>query len=108
MLAAMMAGLSRDVRDTGVLVQLWGEAVTEPELHALIGPVFAEVQGVMGPYFERWARERLGRGEDAADWARGMVPVFLGLGQGYIIQSALLPGFDGEAYLARVADLLDG
>ena len=58
MLRMMMTGLTRDVRDPGVLVQLWGEAVTDPELTRMIGPVFAEVQGVMGPYLERWARER--------------------------------------------------
>jgi hypothetical protein len=108
MLGAMMTGLARDVRDPGVLVQLWGEAVTDPELSRLIAPVFAEVQQVMGPYLERWARERLGMGADAAAWSRRMVPVFLGLGQGYIIQSALLPGFDGPGYLAGVGSLLDG
>ncbi|HTL39974.1 MAG TPA: TetR/AcrR family transcriptional regulator [Pseudolysinimonas sp.] len=108
MLGAMMTGLARDMRDPGVLVQLWGEAVTDPELSRLISPVFAEVQDVMGPYLERWARERLGMGADAAAWSRQMVPVFLGLGQGYIIQSALLPGFDGPGYLAGVGALLDG
>lgn len=108
MLGAMMTGLARDMRDPGVLVQLWGEAVTDPELSRLISPVFVEVQDVMGPYLERWARERLGMGADAAAWSRQMVPVFLGLGQGYIIQSALLPGFDGPGYLAGVGALLDG
>jgi AcrR family transcriptional regulator len=108
MLRMMMTGLTRDVRDPGVLVQLWGEAVTDPELSRMIGPVFAEVQGVMGPYLERWARERRGLGAEAAAWATEMVPVFLGLGQGYIIQSALLPEFDAEAYFHGVRALLDG
>jgi AcrR family transcriptional regulator len=103
MLRLMMTGLTRDVRDPGVLVQLWGEAVTDPELSRMIGPVFDEVQGVMGPYLERWAREH-GRA-DAAAWSRSMVPVFLGLGQGYIIQTALLPQFDGERYFAGVSVL---
>jgi AcrR family transcriptional regulator len=109
MLRLMMAGLTHDVRDPGVLVQLWGEAVTEPELSRMIGPVFAEVQGVMGPYLERWARERRRMTPDAAAaWAREILPVFLGLGQGYIIQASLLRDFDGDRYLTGVAALLDG
>ena len=106
MLRMMMAGLTRDVSDPGVLVQLWGEAVTEPELTRMIGPVFDEVQGVMGPYLERWARERRDM-VDAEAWSQRMVPVFLGLGQGFIVQSALLPGFDAERYFSGVASLFE-
>lgn len=106
MLRMMMSGLTRDVGDTGVLVQLWGEAVTDPELSRMIGPVFDDVRGVMGPYLERWARSR--SIPDAAAWSTRMVAVFLGLGQGFIIQSALLPTFDTEEYFRGVSALLDG
>lgn len=109
MARAMMTGLARDISDTGMLVQLWGEAVTQPELTRMIGPVFAEVQAVMGPYLERWAREHRGaNAQDAVAWSQRVIPVFLGLCQGYIVQSALLPGFDAERYFSGVAALLDG
>jgi AcrR family transcriptional regulator len=108
MLRLMMTGLTHDLTDIGVLVQLWGEAVTDPEMSRMIGPIFSEVQGVMGPYLARWAVEHRGVAPDAAEaWALRIIPVFLGLGQGYIIQSALLPQFDAEGYFAGVADLLD-
>jgi TetR/AcrR family transcriptional regulator, transcriptional repressor of aconitase len=109
MLRFMMTGLAGDVRDVGVLVQLWGEAVTDPEMSTMIGPIFAEVRNVMGPYLAGWAVERRGLSPDAAAaWADDLVPVFLGLGQGYIIQSTLLPGFDADGYFRAVASLLDG
>ena len=108
MLRLMMSGLTGEIHDIGVLVQLWGEGVTDPEMSHMIGPIFGEVSGVMGPYLQRWAAERRGLAPDAADaWARDIIPVFLGLGQGYIIQSALLPDFDPDRYFRGVAALLD-
>lgn len=109
MLRLMMTGLTRDIPDTGLLVQLWGEGVTDPEISQMIGPIFAEVRGVMVPYLARWAAEQRGLAPDAAAaWADDLVPVFLGLGQGFIIQSALVPGFDEDGYFRAVSGLLDG
>jgi hypothetical protein len=39
-------------------------------------------------------------------WAKNLVPIALGLGQGYIAQSALFPDFDRVAYLAAARELL--
>ncbi len=109
MLRLMMTGLTSEVRDPRLLVQLWGEAVTDPEVSGMIGPIFAEVQKVMGPYLARWGVERRGLTQNAAAaWAADLIPVFLGLAQGFILQSTLLPGFDADRYFAGVARLLDG
>jgi AcrR family transcriptional regulator len=109
MLRLMMTGLTSEVRDPRLLVQLWGEAVTDPEVSLMIGPIFAEVRKVMSPYLARWATEHRGLAPDAAAaWADDLVPVFLGLGQGFILQSTLLPGFDADRYFAGVSRLLDG
>ena len=108
MLRLMMSGLTGEIRDIGVLVQLWGEGVTDPDMSRMIGPIFGEVSAVMGPYLQRWASERRGLAPDAAAaWAHDVIPVLLGLGQGYIIQSALLPDFDADRYFRGVAALLD-
>jgi hypothetical protein len=109
MLRLMMNGLTSEVRDPRLLVQLWGEAVTDPEVSLMIGPIFGEVRKVMAPYLTRWGVDRRGMTPDAAAaWADDLVPVFLGLGQGFILQSTLLPGFDADHYFAGVARLLDG
>ncbi len=109
MLRLMMTGLTSEVRDPRLLVQLWGEAVTDPEVSLMIGPLFVEVRKVMAPYLARWAAERRDMTPNAAAaWADDLVPTFLGLGQGFILQSTLLPGFDADHYFAGVARLLDG
>jgi AcrR family transcriptional regulator len=109
MLRLMMEGLRGDLHDTGVLLQLWGEAVTDPEMSDMVGPIFVQVRGLMGPYLRRWALERRGLdGVTAEAWAEDVLFVFFGMAQGYIVQSALLPGFDSEAYLRGVAVVLDG
>ncbi len=43
--------------------------------------------------------------EEARDWEVEFLPVLLGLGQGLIVQRALLPGFDLERYLTAVERL---
>ncbi len=109
MLRLMMTGLTSEVRDPRLLVQLWGEAVTDAGVATRIGPIFVEVRNVMAPYLTRWGVERRGMTADAAaSWADDLVPTFLGLGQGFILQSTLLPGFDADHYFAGVARLLDG
>lgn len=109
MLRLMMTGLTSEVRDPRLLVQLWGEAVTDPDVSQMLGPIFSEVRKVMMPYLTRWGTERRSMTPDAAAaWADDLVSIFLGLGQGYILQSTLLPGFDADHYFAGVARLLDG
>jgi AcrR family transcriptional regulator len=107
-LRLMMTGLTQEIHDVRLLVQLWGEAVTSDHVSRMVGPIFADVQGIMQPYLARWAHQHRGLGPKAAEtWARGLVPVMLGLGQGFILQSALVPEFDRDAYFAGVAALLD-
>ncbi|MEO5921791.1 MAG: TetR/AcrR family transcriptional regulator [Pseudolysinimonas sp.] len=109
MLRLMMSGLTSDIRDPRLLVQLWGEAVTDPEVSSMVEPIFVQVRTVMAPYLARWGVERQGMSPDAAAAkADELVPLFLGLGQGYILQSTLLPDFDADAYFRGVAALLDG
>lgn len=108
MLRLMMSGLTSDVGDPRLLVQLWGEAVTDPEVSHMVGPIFADLRKVIGPYLAQWGTEHRGLDPEAAGaWADDLIPVFLGLGQGHILQSALMPGFDSEHYFAGVARLFD-
>jgi hypothetical protein len=109
MLRLMMNGLAGELHDVGILVQLWGEAVTVPDMSEMLSPIFQQVRAVMGPYLTHYATQRRGLSPDAAAaWAEDLILVFLGLGQGYIIQSALLPGFEADKYFRGVAALLDG
>jgi AcrR family transcriptional regulator len=93
---------------TGLIVQLWAEAVTNPEFQATANQIFGRVRSAMASHLELWlaAEEGLGQAEaKAAAWPRSRV--LLSLTVGYIVQSALLDGFDSAAYTQEVAPALD-
>lgn len=106
-LDAMLGGLTRDFIDTRVIVQLWGEAVADREMSSLVVDVFRELQAVSRAVLSAWAMRERGMSAAAADsYAKRTVSVVLGLGQGYLLQNALVPGFDAASYLAEAKQLL--
>ena len=105
--AIITEGMRRDLIDTSLLVQLWGESVHDDEIRALVGRVFAEVTANLTPYLAAWARQNRDlQPAEATAWAETALPVILAFAQGYIVQSALLPGFDREKYLAAIRAVL--
>ena len=105
--AIITEGMRRDLIDTSLLVQLWGESVHDDEIRSLVGRVFTEVTGNLTPYLAAWAGQNRGlQPAEAAAWAETALPVMLSFAQGYIVQSALLPDFDRERYLAAIRAVL--
>ena len=106
-IAIMTEGMKRDLPDPSLLVQLWGESVHDEEIRSLVSRVFGEIKGTLTPYLAGWAQQNRGSSpEEAAAWAETVLPVMLAFAQGYIVQSALLPGFDRERYLAAIRAVL--
>lgn len=92
-----------------LIVQMWGEAASDPEFERIASTAFQELGAMFGIHLGRWAEVVQGIGPDeATEWAASMLPVLLGLVQGLILQSTLLQGFDREAYLAGVDRLFGG
>ena len=88
-------------------MQLWGESVHDEEIRSLVSRVFGEVKANLTPYLAGWAQQNRGASPaEAAEWAETALPVMLAFAQGYIVQSALLPGFDRERYLAAIRAVL--
>jgi AcrR family transcriptional regulator len=87
----VLRGLATDVSDTALLLQVWGGSVTDPGIRDIVDEVFTDLRDAYVPVFIAWA---------------ALVPASLALGQGYIVQSALFPSFDAEAYFASVRELL--
>jgi len=109
LLRTVLAGLTREIVDTRLVVQLWGEAVTDDEMRGLVEAIFARLRSAFTGYLRRWAVLHRGiREEEAEGWAERVLPALLAFGQGYLLQSALLPGFDEDAYFAAVGELLPG
>ncbi|MGA1836869.1 TetR/AcrR family transcriptional regulator [Herbiconiux sp. 11R-BC] len=103
---SFVLGMTRELGGAGILVQVWSIAAREPQLAHLITEVIVELRSLFSAYFSAWFRQA--GLPDAAAERRGeaIVPVVLGICQGYVLQSAIVPAFDAEQYLASVA-LLD-
>ena len=99
-LQGLLAGMVDDILDTRLLVQLWGESTTDPELGALVTEIFATLRGALTRYLTVWAARQGVADPDA--WAATAFPAVLAIAQGFMLQRALLPGFDAEAYFAAV------
>jgi TetR/AcrR family transcriptional regulator, transcriptional repressor of aconitase len=105
--AIITEGMRRDLTDPSLLLQLWGESVHDEEIRSLVSSVFAEVKANLTPYLAGWAQQKRGLSpEESIGWAETALPVMLAFAQGYIVQSALLPEFDRERYLAAIRAVL--
>ncbi|WP_374945867.1 TetR/AcrR family transcriptional regulator [Agreia sp.] len=106
-LSRVLTGLARDVGDPGLLLQVWGRSIVETGMRSIVWEVFGELRNAYRRLFAAWAAQNRGLDEtQALEWAEDLIPVAIGLAQGYIAQSALFPEFDGPAYLASVHELL--
>jgi AcrR family transcriptional regulator len=99
-LQQLLAGMVGDILDSRVLIQLWGEATTDPELSSLVTEIFATLREALTGYLTGWAARR---GVASPDhWAEIAFPAILAIAQGFLVQRALLPGFDADAYFDAV------
>jgi AcrR family transcriptional regulator len=107
LLRVLVDGMTRDLGDPTIVVQIWGEAVTEPKLKALALHTFERLYAALRNYIALWhSREHGLSPEDAAATAHRQVPLFLSAVQGYLLQRAILPDFDVDAYFATLDEYL--
>lgn len=96
----LLAGMTDDLIDVRLLVQLWGEATSDPAMAELVGEIFATLRTAWSGYLVLWATQQ---GEaDPGAWAARALPAVLALAQGFLVQRALFPDFDPEAYFSAV------
>jgi AcrR family transcriptional regulator len=103
-LERLLGGMIEEMPDSRVLLQLWGEAASDPELAGLVDEVFARLRSAWAGYLTVWAESRGIPGPDA--WARRTVPVILGLAQGFIMQRALIADFDADDYFRTIRTIV--
>ena len=103
----LIDGMTHALGGTGMLVQLWGEAVTDPEVRELATTVLGRLREVYSGYIALWHEREHGLSKaDAQAVATAQFPLFVAAAQGYIVQSALLSDFDAEAYLTSIEKYL--
>lgn len=100
-----LGGLGRDLGDPSILVQVWGVAIVDAGLKELVGELMRELIGLFERYFRAWFLER-DLPAAARQRAKAVAPVIVGICQGYLLQAAIVPGFDADAYLSAI-ELVD-
>ncbi len=106
-LGMLLRGLLASGVDARVLVQVWGEATTEPDVRVMVNDQVPVIRGAFEDVVRAWCAAHPGRVPEGPDAAvHRLVPVMLALTQGFLIQHTLFDDFDGEAYLAAVREVL--
>ena len=96
-----------ELGDPSVLLQLWGAAVTEPELRTLVLDVIVRLKATLADYVSLWHQRTHGTPADDADaLAAAQVPLLIAAVHSYVVQSSVLPNFDTEAYLDSIETYL--
>lgn len=99
-LQLLLGGMVDDILDTRLLLQVWGEATTDPELASLVTEIFATLREALTAYLTAWATRK--GAADPEAWAATAFPAMLALAQGFMVQRALLPRFDADSYFGAV------
>ena len=89
-----------------VIVQLWAEAAVDPGIRELVQEVFRRLRSAVEAGLAEWAAVPGHVDDDPEEWAARMAPVVMGLGPGFMVQRAIIDGFDEEAYLRELPELL--
>lgn len=106
-LTILAGGMSRDLEDGRLLVQLWAESTVDEVIHDVVQEVVSTLKGVLRGALRTWYATRPDLAPDGPDAAAELLlPVLLGLGQGFLMQRAMLDDFDPERYLAAAAAVL--
>jgi AcrR family transcriptional regulator len=103
----LLEGLIASVGQPAVLVQVWGEAATDPELRKLCVEIFGSLRAAVTDYLTRWQQREHSLPEvEARRVATTQAPLFLSAVQGFVVQDSLLADFDREQYLSTALSYL--
>lgn len=104
MVEAVVRGIAGEVADVGILVQVWGQASLDAQMREATTRVAERLGELFADYLADWYELalRLPRDEAEAE-ARANASLYVGIMQGYVVQSTIVAEFDGPAYLAAVS-----
>ena len=107
MVRSIIHGFVRPNGWPGVLLQVWGEAVTDPSLREVANEFFTRVRAAFSSYVTRWQQQAHGIPEtEARRIGDEQAPLFLSAVHGFIVQDSLFADFDREAYLEKTLPYL--
>jgi len=100
----LVTGLMSHIMDIQLLVQVWGQVPVNPRLKQMSSEIGGRIRAMFTGYLTDWHAQTLPV-EEARALAERQAPVYMGLVQGYVTQTVLFDGFDGEGYLDAVETL---
>ena len=107
MVTTIIRGMLASEAVPQVQMQVWGEAVTDPEMLAVCFDILHQIRATFVQYLTRWHVQAHGLVEkDAARIAREQAPLFISAVHGFVIQDSITDDFDREAYLTRTLTYL--
>jgi AcrR family transcriptional regulator len=99
-LVSALERLAASPRHARLLLITWAEAAVDPAVAQLMGAHQEALRSSIERVFAEWAVAELGLEEASArQWVEMFSQAVLSVLQGWVVQSAVLPGFDHEAYL---------
>ena len=105
-MATLLDGMRREPFSP-VILQLWAEAAVDAEIREIVEAVLGRLRETVRRSLVEWATAVPGRvDEDPELWATRLAPVVLGVAPGFMVQRAIVPGFDEDAYLASLPEAL--
>lgn len=104
MLFGRIAGSLFEAERARMLVQVWGEAPTDPELSEIARDKMTEVRGLLAASLRPWA---LGQGDAGDDRMAALTDAFLTCLQGYAVRRTVDPEVDAASLAVRLGTMLD-
>jgi len=96
-------GLSGSLVDRGLLLQVWAQSTTDATLAHVAAGTVAGLKEVFAGYLTTWFADAGGMSAmEASSRGKKYAPMMLGVCQGFIVQSVLIPDFDAEEYLSAL------
>jgi AcrR family transcriptional regulator len=92
--------------DPSIVIQVWGEAATDPSVRDLLGEVYDQLLTTCQLQIELWLTGQFGSSAaEVASRAAELAPVMVGIIQGCVVQASLVPGFDAVTYMTAAKAL---
>lgn len=102
-LRGVLSTLDEHAPPLTLILQYWGEATSDPDLHAVLTAKVTELRTAFEAAVRPWAEQRAPGGAD--DLVRRTAVTMLVLCQGYLANSGLLGWTTAADYLATAAEL---
>lgn len=100
----LVRGITTEIGDLGLLVQIWAQAAVDSEMRPLLQRIGDKVTAIFHDYLRDWYGREAGLdSEDAEQSAALNAGLYVGILQGYVLQTTIFSDFDGERYLAAAS-----